>query len=92
LGRATPVLQIGKDTHGANRKSFWFSLSVDYTSTPKVTKYGCDLDNPNDWCDGKAGSLSELDTSTSSAYCDAETKKLYLKIVSTGYEWEELEI
>ena len=77
----------------ANRKSFWFSLSVDYPSTPKVTKYGCHLDDPNDWCEGKAGSLSELVASTSSAYYyDAEPTKLYLKIVSTGYEWEELEI
>ncbi len=32
----------------ANCKSFWFSLSVDYPSTPQVTKYGCDLDDPND--------------------------------------------
>ncbi len=28
----------------------------------------------------------------SSAYYDAEPMKPYLKIVSAGYEWEELEI
>jgi hypothetical protein len=68
-------------------------LSVDYPSAPKVTKYGCDLDDSNDWCEGKTGSLSELDASTSSAYYyDAEAKKLYLKIVSEGYDWEKLEI
>jgi hypothetical protein len=28
----------------------------------------------------------------SSYYYDAKTEKLYFKIVSAGYEWEELEI
>ena len=41
----------------------------------EVTKYGCHLDYPDDWSEGKTGSRSELDTSTSSAYCyDAEAK------------------
>ena len=83
--KARFVLWRGKDR--------WVRLSVDYPSASKVTKYGCGLDDPNDWCEGKAGSLSELDASTSSAYYyDAEAKKLYLKIVSEGYDWEELEV
>jgi hypothetical protein len=41
----------------------------------EVTEYGCHLDYPYDWSEGKTGSRSELDTSTSSAYCyDAEAK------------------
>lgn len=41
--------------------------------------------DPDDWCEGKAGGLSELDASTSSAYYyDAEAQKLYLKILSDG--------
>jgi cell migration-inducing and hyaluronan-binding protein len=85
LSKARFVLWRGKDR--------WVRLSVDYPSAPKVTKYGCDLDDPNDWCEGKAASLSELDASTSSAYYyDAGAKKLYLKIVSDGYDWEELEV
>ncbi len=66
-------------------KDRWVRLGVDYRSAPKVTKYGCDLGNPDDWCEGKAGGLSELNANTSSAYYyDAEAQKLYLKILSDG--------
>ena len=83
--KARFVLWRGKDR--------WVRLSFDYPSAPKVTKYGCDLDDADDWCEGKVRSLSELDASTSSAYYyDAQSKKLYLKIVSVGYDWEELEV
>ncbi len=59
----------------------------------KVTKHGCDLAGPNDWCEGAADSLAELDASTYSAYYyDATAKRLYLKLVSNGYDWEELEV
>jgi hypothetical protein len=42
---------------------------------------------------GKAGSLIELDPAPARAATnDANTKKLYLEIVSAGYEWAELEV
>ena len=43
----------------------------------------------NDWRERKAGSLTDLNAATRSSYpYDAKAEKLYLKIVSVGYEWE----
>jgi G8 domain/PA14 domain len=83
--RARFVLWRGRDR--------WVRLNVAYPVTPKVTKYGCDLADPAGWCEGAAGSLAELDAAPgSSYYYDAETKRLYLKLVSNRADWEELEV
>jgi cell migration-inducing and hyaluronan-binding protein len=77
-------------TRGRDR---WVRLSVDYPVTPKVTKYGCDLADPDDWCEGAAGSLAELDAAAgSSYYYDDAADKLYFKLVSTDVDYEELEV
>jgi hypothetical protein len=69
------------------------SVSLDNPVAPRVTKYGCDLDDANDWCEGAAGSLDELDGATgSSYYYDSTAQKLYLKVVPNGYDWEELQV
>ncbi len=74
-------------------RDHWVRLSFDYPVAPRVTKYGCDLDDTNNWCEGAPGSLDELDGATgSSYYYDAATEKLYLKIVSNSYDWEELQV
>jgi len=71
----------------------WVRLSVDYPVTPKVTKYGCDLADPDEWCEGVAGSLADLDAAAASSYYyDDAADKLYLKLVSTGVDYEELEV
>lgn len=83
--RARFVLTRGRDR--------WVRLSVAYPVTPKVTKYGCDLADPNAWCEGAAGSLAELDAATRSGYYyDAGARRLYLKLVSNGTDYEELRV
>jgi hypothetical protein len=68
-------------------------LVVPYPVTPKVSKYGCDLETGASWCRGKKTSFGALEESTRSAYYyDAEGKKLHLKIVDPEYGWEELEV
>ncbi|MEJ7632415.1 MAG: G8 domain-containing protein [Rubrobacteraceae bacterium] len=68
-------------------------LVVPYPVTPKVSKYGCDLETGESWCKGKKNSLTELAASARSAYFyDAAADKLHLKVVDPQYDWEELEI
>ncbi|QIN79004.1 transmembrane domain-containing protein [Rubrobacter marinus] len=68
-------------------------LGLDYPVEPKVTKYGCDVAGTG-WCGGgKAASLAELDARTVSGYYyDAAAKKLHLKIVAGGTDYEELQV
>ena len=58
----------------------------------KVTKYGCDLRDPSEWCNGVRG-VAEPDAMTRSGYYyESEAKKLYLKLVSTGTDYEKLRV
>lgn len=68
-------------------------LGLDYPAEPKVTKYGCDVAGTG-WCGGgKAASLAELDAKTVSGYYyDTAAKKLHLKIVANGTNYEEIQV
>jgi hypothetical protein len=65
LNGGTPSRMRFVVTRGRNRL---VRLSVDYPVTPKVTKYGCDLADPDDWCEGATASLAELDAAARSSY------------------------
>ena len=38
-------------------------LPLEYSVAPKVTKYGCDLGDPSEWCNGVRG-VAEPDAIT----------------------------
>lgn len=77
---------------GADR---WLRLDVPYPVEPTVTRFdSCDLADPDpgSGCKGAARSLPELEAAATSSYYDAATKKLHLKLVATGGDWESLEV
>lgn len=83
--------------HGDSR---WLRLSIPYPTTPKVTKYGCDLAG-TDWCgEAEADSLRDLSSrTTSSYYYDAANDRLFLKLYAVNrynpdevVDYEELEV
>ncbi len=60
---------------------------------PRVTKYGCEVDDPKKWCyGGRPGSVAELAGSKSSTYFyDAANQRLHLRIVGNK-DYEELQV
>jgi len=69
-------------------------LSMPYATEPKVTRWGCDLAGGG-WCGpGKQPSLAALESYGEPGYYhDAETDRLYLKIITgTDYEYNELRV
>ena len=73
----------------------WLRLKVAYAKEPKVSLWGCDLADPNQysWCKGKTTSLAALDAATrSSFYYDADADALHLKIAPTDSNYERLEV
>ena len=53
--RMTFVLSRGQDR--------WMRLPLEYSVAPKVTKYGCDLGDPSEWCNAVRG-VAEPDAIT----------------------------
>ncbi len=81
--RAKFVLRHGRDR--------W--VTVAYPTGPgfRVERYGCDVGDARSWCSGRHASRAALDASTSAGYYyDAGAGMLYLRLVSTDTDWDEL--
>jgi hypothetical protein len=77
-----------------NGKQHWVQFSVAYPRAPKVTRYGCDVDDPKQYCyGGKPGSLAKLASAKTSTYFyDAAAQRLYLRITAKDGDYEELQV
>jgi cell migration-inducing and hyaluronan-binding protein len=59
----------------------------------RVLRYGCDVADARSWCFGARSSRAALDASARASYFyDSAAQLLYLRLVSTGTDWDELQV
>ena len=69
------------------------TIAIPHDPSFRVLRYGCDVSQRRSWCFGQATSREALDaTDHASYFYDAAAGTLYLRLVSTGTDWDELEV
>jgi cell migration-inducing and hyaluronan-binding protein len=74
-----------------NGRDRWVKVAVPHAPGFRVTRYGCNVGDARSWCAGARSSMAALDASGRASYFyDSAAGVLWLKLVSTGTDWDEL--